>query len=114
MALETWFKSNQEWQDIRGSDESFRYKEPWITLLKEIEDSPKTGPPFHALYPDNDVIRELVPEHLIPKIHDFGEGLEMTEIARFANSDVIPNGDLNIFFEDGWIVVQGLRRVKKR
>ena len=115
VALETWFKSNQAWKDIRGVDESFRYEEPWITLLKEIENSSKTGPPFYALYPDSSVITEFVPEYLIPKIYDFGEGLEMTEIARFSNGDVIPDGDLKVFFdEDGRIVVQGLRRVKKR
>ena len=115
VALETWFKSNQEWRDIRGADESFRCVGPWMILLKEIEDSPKTGPPFYALYPDSPVITELVPEYLIPKIHDFGEGLEMTEIARFFNTDVIPGGDLRVFFdEDGRIVVQGLRRVKNR
>ena len=96
-------------------DESFRYVEPWITLLREIENSSKTGPPFYALYPDISVIMELVPEYLIPKIYDFGEGLEMMEIARFSNGDVIPDGDLKVFFdEDGRIVVQGLRRVKNR
>ena len=114
-ALETYFKSNKEWRDIRGTDESFRYVEPWITLLKEIEEAPKAGLPFHALYPDSPIIRELVPEHLIPKIHDFGEGREMMEVARLYIGDVIPGeNNLNVSFEDDWIIVRGLRPVKKR
>ena len=114
-ALETWFKNNPKWLNIRGSDESFRYEDPWKELLEEIEGSQNTGPPFYSLYPDSSIIRELVPEHLIPKVHDFGESVEMIEIARLYKGSVIPDeNNLNAYFDNDWIVVQGLHRVKRR
>ena len=115
VALETWFKNNPEWVKIRGSDESFRYEDPWKELLREIENSPNTGRSPYSLYPDSPVIKELVPEHLILKVHDFGESLEMIEIARLYKGNVIPDeNNLNVSFDGDWIVVQGLHRVKKR
>lgn len=113
-ALETWFKNNPEWVNIQGSDESFRYEDPWKELLREIEASEKTGPPLYALYPDDPVIMELVPPHLISKIHNLGETREMMEIARFAKGNVIATGELKAFFEDEWIIVHGLIPTKKR
>ena len=114
VALETWFKTNPQWLNIRGSDESFRYEDPWKELLREIEVSPNTGHPLYSLYPDSPVISELVPEPLISKIHDLGETREMQEIARFSIGNVIPTGELKAFFEDEWIVIHGLIPIKKR
>ena len=57
---------------------------------------------------------DLVPDHLISKIQDLGETREMMEIARFAIGNVIPTGELKAFFEDEWIVVQGLIPKKNR
>ena len=113
--LEKWFKTNPDWQDVRGKKETFLYKEPWISLLENIEKSEKMGPPFYALYPGDSVITELVPPHLISKVHDFGESLEMIEIARLYKGEVIPDkNNLSVSFDGDWIVVQGLHRVKKR
>ena len=114
VALESWFKSNPKWLDIRGSDESFRYEDPWKELLTEIETSQNTGYPLYALYPDNPVITELIPPNLISKVHDLGETREMMEIARFARGNVIPTQELEAFFEDDWIVIRGLIPIKKR
>ena len=80
--LEKWFKTNPDWESVRGKKETFLYKEPWISLLENIEKSEKMGPPFYALYSGDPVITDLVPPHLISKVHDFGESLEMIEIAR--------------------------------
>ena len=93
--LEKWFKINPDWHDARGKKETFLYKEPWISLLEEIEKSPNTGPPFHALYPDSSIISKLVPEHLIPKIYDFGESLEMMEIIRTYAKSIFIEGILS-------------------
>ena len=113
--LEKWFKTNPDWQNVRGKKETFLYKEPWISLLESIEKSEKMGPPFYALYPGDSVITELVPPHLISKVHDFGESLEMIEIARLYKGNVIPDEkNLSVSFDGDWIVVQGLHRVKKR
>ena len=110
-----WFKTtNPDWQDVRGKKETFLYEEPWISLLEEIENSPNTGHPFYALYPDSPIISKLVPEYLIPKVHDLGETREMMEIARFSRGNVIPTGKLEAFFEDEWVVVRGLVPIKKR
>ena len=113
--LEKWFKTNPDWQNVRGKKETFLYKEPWISLLESIEKSEKMGPPFYALYPGDSVITELVPPHLISRVHDFGESLEMIEIARLYKGNVIPDEkNLSVSFDGDWIVVQGLHRVKKR
>ena len=113
--LEKWFKTtNPDWQNVRGKKETFLYEEPWISLLEEIENSPNTGHPFHALYPDSPIISKLVPEYLIPKVHDLGETREMMEIARFSRGNVIPTGKLEAYFEDEWVVVRGLVPIKKR
>ncbi|MCY4570145.1 MAG: hypothetical protein OXD49_17805 [Candidatus Poribacteria bacterium] len=113
--LEKWFKTNPDWQNVRGKKETFLYKEPWISLLESIEKSEKMGPPFYALYPGDSVINELVPPHLISRVHDFGESLEMIEIARLYKGNVIPDEkNLSVSFDGDWIVVQGLHRVKKR
>ena len=115
MDLEKWFKTNPDWENVRGKKETFLYKEPWISLLASIEKSEKMGPPFYALYPGDSVITELVPPHLISKVHDFGESLEMIEIARLYKGNVIPDEkNLSVSFDGDWIVVQGLHRVKKR